>query len=77
MTPLNMLLRSDSTVKVTRLYFELSNLDDVCTEGESKIQSCNVTSHGLTAYKGAPYEESFRIEHRTYIGRRPVVIFFC
>ena len=46
-----------------------------CTESGSKVQLCDAASHELTAYKGATYEESFKmdLQHR----RHAIVQFLC
>ena len=49
----------------------MSNFDDDCIEGGSKVQLNDTTSHVLTAYKGASYEENFY-----NIGRLVAVQFF-
>ena len=40
----------------------MSNFDDDCTVGGSKVQLCDARSHRLTAYEGVSYEKNFRIE---------------
>ena len=46
--------------------FELSNFDGDCIKGGSKVQSSDATSHGLTAYNGAPNKQNSKIERLQY-----------
>ena len=41
--------------------FELSNVDNGCAEGGSKVQPCDTASYERTAYKGAPYKKNFKM----------------
>ena len=47
-------------------YLKLSNFDDDCTEGGSKVQPCDAASHVLTAYQDEPFEENFMIKLLQY-----------
>ena len=46
----------------------MSNFDNDFTEDGLKAQLCDAASHELTAYKGATYEEGFRMDllHRRH-----------
>ena len=63
-------------MQLKKVDFKWLNIENDCKKGGSKVQPCDAASHGLTAYKSAPYEESFEIELHN-IGRHAVVQFFC
>ena len=56
---------------------ELSNFDDDCIEGGSKVQPCDAVSHVLAAHKSASFEKNFRIELLHYYKVAVVIFFFA